>query len=62
MNKPLRNLIMEECLGLSREAMVIFDALEAGPLTLEMAHAIVTMGERANAIALGVKTLAITRG
>lgn len=62
LNKPLRDLTMEECLALSKDAMAIFDAIEAGPITMDTARAIVSMGQRANAIALAVKTLAVTGG
>lgn len=62
MNEPLRHLAMEECLELSKAAMAIFDGIEAGPLTIHLAQAVVTMGECANAIALAVKTLAVTGG
>lgn len=61
-NKPLRDLVMEECLALSKAAMAIFDDVEAGPLTMDTARAVVDMGERANDIALAVRTLVVTRG
>lgn len=62
LNKPLRDLAMEECLALSKDAMTIFDGIEEGAIGMETARAVVSMGERANAIALAVRTLVVTRG
>lgn len=60
MTEELRLAVMEECLGLHRQAMAIYDALEANTLTLDTARSVVLMGERANGIALGVRTLVLT--
>lgn len=57
---PLSAETMDACLQLSRDAMVIFDALEADQITLDTARAVVSMGQRANDIALAVKTLVLT--
>jgi hypothetical protein len=56
----LRDAVMQHCLDLSREAMAIFDAVEAGRATMATARAVVLMGQHANDVALGVRTLVIT--
>lgn len=59
-NKELRAAVMDACLDLSKQALAIFDCLEAGPVTMDAAQAVVTMGNRANEIALGMKTVVLT--
>lgn len=61
-NKELRSVVMEACLDLTKQALVIFDAMEAGPVTMDAARAVVAMGNRANDIAHGVQALALTEG
>lgn len=60
MSAELRSAVLDACLALSKEAMAIFDAVESGEVTLDTARSIVVMGQRANDVALGVKTLVIT--
>lgn len=53
----LERAVLDACLALSKDAMTIFDAVEARDITLDAARAVVAMGQHANDIALGVKTL-----
>jgi len=61
-SEPLRAAVLEACLDLNRQAMAIFDAVEAGTLTMDTARAVVAMGEAANEVALAVRTLVVTGG
>jgi len=55
----LRQAVLAACLQLSKDALAIFDAVEADSLTLDTAHSVVSMGRTANEIALGVQTLVV---
>jgi tRNA threonylcarbamoyladenosine modification (KEOPS) complex Pcc1 subunit len=56
----LQQAILDACLQLSKDAMAIFDAVEADGITLDTARAVVRMGQSANDIALGVQTMVVT--
>ena len=56
----LRDLAMEACLQLSKDALAIFDALDADAITIDTARSLVSMGRRADQIALALRTLVIT--
>lgn len=60
MSAELRSAVLDACLALSKEAMSIFDAVESGEITLDTARSVVAMGQRANDVAFGVKTLVLT--
>ncbi len=56
----LQQAILHACLQLSKDALAIFDAVEADGLTIDTARAVVRMGQSANEIALGVQTMVVT--
>ena len=56
----MQQAILDACLQLSKDAMAIFDAVEADDLTIDTARAVVRMGQSANEIALGVQTMVVT--
>lgn len=56
----LQQAILDACLQLSKDAMAIFDAVEADRITMDTARAVVSMGQSANEIAVAVKTMVIT--
>jgi len=60
MNDDLRTRAMEECLALNRQALAIFDAIEARSITMDTARAVVAMGRSANALAAAISTLVLT--
>lgn len=57
----LEQAVLDACLALSKDAMVIFDAVEARDITIDAARAVVAMGQHASDIAMGVKTLVFVR-
>ncbi len=56
----IRDLAMEACLALSKDALAIFDALEADRITIDTARSVVSMGRHSNEIALALQTLVAT--
>lgn len=58
----LRAAVMDACLRLSGDACAIFDAVEAGSITVGDAQRLLNMARTIDEIALGLRTIVVTRG